>query len=233
MYRITENQRGFCTFFTLHKTNTMQQNQAFEPLKHIKNVQTGQSTLTHHNVHDVYDGIFNTQSGKKINILHPDSDTITIEDIASALSKICRFGGHTKSFYSVAQHSVLVAALAPDYLKKEALLHDAAEAYLGDVIKPLKVMLPEYAVIEQKFEEVIAEKFGIYYSYEAKKQIKYFDKQALELEHEAFQKNNTLPLQLVMDTYDLSVGENLGWNDIVAKCFFLQHYNEIFGIKKS
>ncbi|RYF85792.1 MAG: hypothetical protein EOO03_12755, partial [Chitinophagaceae bacterium] len=94
-----------------------------------------------HPVHAYQKGTFNTASGLAIDLNNIHSRDININDIATALSRIPRFGGHTCAFYSVAQHSVLVAALAPDYLKKEALLHDAAEAYLGDVIKPLKHIL--------------------------------------------------------------------------------------------
>ena len=80
---------------------------------------------THHNVHAVYDGLFNTASGGTISLIEPLLETITIGDIACGLSKVCRFGGQIKDFYSVAQHSVLVCMLAPDDLKFEALMHDA------------------------------------------------------------------------------------------------------------
>jgi len=102
-----------------------------------------------HNVHASDDGVFNTNSGLLVNLHKPTEDMICIEDIASALSKICRFGGHSSAFYSVAQHSVIVMALGSPYLCREALLHDAAEAYLGDVIKPLKNILgPVYEDLE-------------------------------------------------------------------------------------
>lgn len=142
-----------------------------------------------HPVHSVYDGIFNTATGKKISILNPDPATIDIEDIAIALSNICRFGGNIKHFYSVAVHSILVANIAPSSLKLEALLHDAAEAYVGDIIKPLKVILGKtYTDIEDRFMCSIITKFKLD---EAKlAMIKQYDKQALELEHERYQKGN-------------------------------------------
>lgn len=109
-----------------------------------------------------------TASGAYLNLEHPfQSEAIDIEVIAHALSNICRFGGHTSSFYSVAQHSVLVSEIVRPGLQLKALLHDAAEAYLGDVIKPLKVLLPEYARLERLVEEAIADKFGISSAYEA------------------------------------------------------------------
>lgn len=83
-------------------------------------------------------------SGRKFWPLDPRASEVSIKDIAHALSRICRFGGRCERFYSVAQHSVLVANLvkrAHPWLAMHALLHDAAEAYLGDVIRPLKVSL--------------------------------------------------------------------------------------------
>lgn len=138
-----------------------------------------------HNVHANKDGVFNAASGLLINLNGPTEAMINIEDIASALSKICRFGGHSNAFYSVAQHSVLVAALAPDYLCREALLHDAAEAYLGDVIKPLKNMLgAAYEELEFEFMKVIIRKFKL--DTDRLWEVKQYDKEALQIEHEAF-----------------------------------------------
>ncbi|HET8536456.1 MAG TPA: hypothetical protein VFL73_04675 [Solirubrobacteraceae bacterium] len=84
-----------------------------------------------------------TVSGKWVNPLDPDPEQFDIEDIARALGNLCRFGGHCRSFYSVAQHSVIVSQLveerggdAEDVFA--ALMHDAAEAYLGDMPHPLK-----------------------------------------------------------------------------------------------
>ncbi len=92
---------------------------------------------------------------------NPDSADYSIEVIAQSLSKICRFGGHCNEFYSVAQHSVSVSDLVPDELKMEALLHDAAEAFVGDMPTPLKQMLPEYKAIELEIEKSIRQKYGL------------------------------------------------------------------------
>ena len=102
-----------------------------------------------------------THSGIEFDVCNPDPDLIEIEDIAHALSHICRFTGHTKHFYSVAQHSYLCATLVPPEHALEALLHDAAEAYIGDVSSPLKAQLPGYQAIEAKLEQAIRQRFGL------------------------------------------------------------------------
>jgi hypothetical protein len=99
-----------------------------------------------------------------LDVLAPDPDKIRIEDIAHALSFLCRFNGHVRFHYSVAQHSILVAELAAarrgGELALGALLHDAAEAYLGDMISPLKALLPDFKRIESVVAKAIAKKFG-------------------------------------------------------------------------
>ena len=101
-----------------------------------------------------------TRSGT-VDFLKPDPNSIRIEDIAHALSLINRYGGHTPYPYSVAQHCVLASQVAPAGLELEALLHDAQEAYVGDMPTPLKALLPEYKVIEDRLEAVIRKKFGL------------------------------------------------------------------------
>lgn len=79
-----------------------------------------------------------TYSGRCALLLSPHPDMVSIDDIAVALSNQCRFLGHVRSFYSVAQHSVVVSRAVPNFLALAALLHDAAEAYVGDMPRPLK-----------------------------------------------------------------------------------------------
>jgi len=105
--------------------------------------------------------VIQTRSGIYFNLLNPRPEDVRIEDIAHALANLCRFGGHTREFYSVAQHSCLVAALVPDHLKLHALLHDAAEAYCGDMISPLKMCVPGYVTIQKRIEAAVAERFNI------------------------------------------------------------------------
>lgn len=122
-----------------------------------------------------------TFKGHYINVFNPRQEDIDIEDIAHALSHVCRFGGHTPEFYSVAQHSLEVMWLVPDELKLEALLHDASEAYMCDMPRPIKRNMPEYKSVENNLMKSIAEKFDL--KWPMPKEIKMADNKILEQEH--------------------------------------------------
>ncbi|MCS2155501.1 HD family hydrolase [Scandinavium sp. H11S7] len=102
-----------------------------------------------------------TLSGKKFNYQTATADDIDIEDIATALSHICRFAGHVPDFYSVAQHSVLTSLLVPAEFAFEALMHDVVEAYCQDIPAPLKALLPDYRRVEDRVDGLIRAKFDI------------------------------------------------------------------------
>lgn len=84
-----------------------------------------------------------TASGKLVHLGALTKDDIDIRDIAAALAKMCRFNGATRTFYSVAQHSVLVADMLYDdpVAACYGLLHDAHEAYVGDITRPCRVLI--------------------------------------------------------------------------------------------
>lgn len=86
---------------------------------------------------------------------------IDLRDIAHALSMQCRFNGHSKKFYSIAEHSILMHNLVRPEYALEALLHDAVEAYIGDIITPLKHYIPEIKTIERRIDRVIRSTFNL------------------------------------------------------------------------
>lgn len=102
-------------------------------------------------------------SGGRFYPMDPRPEEIHIEDIAHSLSMLNRFNGHASRPYSVAEHSVRVARLVPPDQRLAALLHDASEAYLADVPRPVKPYLPEYKEAEHAVEKAIAERFGLDY----------------------------------------------------------------------
>ena len=109
-----------------------------------------------------------TVSGRRVFFHDPKPEDIDLGDIAYALSGLYRWGGHTEPRWSVAQHSILGSSIIEKEFALEFLLHDAAEAYLGDIIRPLKRM-PEvaarYQIMEECLERVMAEKFGLLYPF--------------------------------------------------------------------
>lgn len=179
-----------------------------------------------HDVRDVHKGVFNTSSGQMIDLLNPDKETLNGWDICKGLAYTARFGGHTMNYYSVAQHSVLVAYLAPVELKKAALLHDASEAYLGDVIKPLKVLIGEkYAYVESRFMQAIGEKYGV--TREEFDAVKEYDMIALELEHKALQQGYMLDW---IDWWERNIKTPFSvWHPEYAFAQILKHWVAVFG----
>lgn len=177
------------------------------------------------------EGIINAYTRHKIDLVNPTPEMISIEDIAHALSNICRFGGHTGEFYSVAQHSILVWALCgneytPEIVtrKKIALLHDAPEAYLGDVVKPLKNALGEtYSLLELKMQDAICRKFSIALVDNWDPQLKELDKQACQLEFDYFFMDNRKALDRYFNTF-----ENTCWTPAQAKEMYLSIFKETF-----
>ena len=132
-----------------------------------------------------YDGLYvdnsiRTFSGKLVNILNTDPNSIVIEDIAHSLSFIPRFGGHLSRLYSVGQHSLSCSFLVDDEYKLEALMHDATEAYMTDIPSPIKHNLPDYKEMENNLHRVICNKFGL--PFPMSKEIKKIDKKMLEME---------------------------------------------------
>ncbi len=124
-----------------------------------------------------------TKSGVKFSLTKPKPEMVLLEDIAHGLSNICRFNGQCKEFYSVARHSLEVAQNVPTGLEIYGLLHDAAEAYIGDMSSPLKSLFPEFKKIEIRILNTIFEAFSIPYpNPEESKAVKEVDVQMLVTE---------------------------------------------------
>lgn len=100
-------------------------------------------------------------SGHYFDFENPEGSTIELTDIANGLANICRFTGQCHTFYSVAEHSIHCSHLVPPEHALAALMHDAAEAVMGDMSSPLKSLLPQYKEIEKRVEASILPRFGL------------------------------------------------------------------------
>lgn len=137
-------------------------------------------------------GKFTTYSGLEFSPEIIKTENITIKDIAHALSMICRFNGHIKNFYSVAQHCMQVS----DHLRELGfnnkiqlcgLLHDAAEAYLGDIPTPIKKTLSDYSLLDKQYQRTIFKCFGLLNTWEqVYLTIKEIDEEILKEEWELY-----------------------------------------------
>lgn len=121
-----------------------------------------------------------TNSGRLVDLASLSEEDIDIEDIAHALAHIVRFTGHANKPYSVAQHCMLVADLCPPEHRLWGLLHDASEAYLGDVSTPLKSLLPDYREIEERTQKIVAGRFDL--PWPMPPEVKDADREALMIE---------------------------------------------------
>lgn len=102
-----------------------------------------------------------TWSGHAFYPFDPKPDEVEIEDIAHALANSCRFNGHCEVFYSIAQHAYVVSNIVPPADALAGLLHDAAEAYVGDMVRPLKIRMPDFDAVEHRIWLAIAERYGL------------------------------------------------------------------------
>ncbi len=101
------------------------------------------------------------KSGGYLDFENLRTDDIRIDDIATGLGNCCRFAGQCSDFYSVAQHSYYVSTIVPEEDALYALLHDAAEAYIGDMTTPLKAMLPDYRRVEAAVSACVMAAFNL------------------------------------------------------------------------
>ncbi|HEY1080336.1 MAG TPA: HD family phosphohydrolase [Bdellovibrio sp.] len=122
-----------------------------------------------------------TYSGNRFNILDPNPADVKLEDIACALARQARFNGHTRFFFSVGQHSCLGAEISPTKeIALHMLFHDATEAYVGDLVSPVKALLPDFEIIESRIHWAISQAFGL--EYPLPKVVKQIDRRLLATE---------------------------------------------------
>lgn len=166
-------------------------------------------------------------SGAYFDFLTPEECDFTIDDIAHGLSMMCRFAGQCRTFYSVAQHSYLVSTLVSPEDALAGLMHDAAEAFIGDMAKPLKVLLPQYKEIERRVEAAIFARFRI--SQPLPNSIKEADIRMLVTEQQQIMRNH--------DDWDYTRGlspfdiEIPFWPPEIAKANFLARFDALFQSK--
>lgn len=160
-----------------------------------------------------------TISRKEMNVFKPTLDMIDIEDIAHALSNICRFTGQIPKFYSVAQHSVLCAQSVSNVNKQAALLHDASEAYLNDIATPIKNNLPDYKKVEDNLMKVIAKKFN--FEYPLNNEVHLMDKILFNAERRTFR--DTEESGITLQSFNISI-----WNPEKARKEFMKMYKNLF-----
>lgn len=163
-------------------------------------------------------------SGAAIDFMDPHEDQIDIEDIAHALSLLCRFGGHCREFYSVAQHSVLASENVESGYELEALLHDATEAYLVDMPRPIKQVLKGYRDIETGLDKVVRQKFSL--PEKMSGAVHLVDNQMLATEKRDLMKISERPWSNLPDPLDIKI-EPWSWD--FARNEFLNRYTILTG----
>jgi hypothetical protein len=166
-----------------------------------------------------------TYTGEVMEPLNPDPPLIHLRDIAHALSNNCRFTGHTRSFYSVAQHCVLASQIVPKELALTALMHDASEAYLSDISRPIK-MQPEFGDVykkyEKRLEEAIAVKFRLVYPFPP--EVKWADNVLLRSE-----QRDLMPDAFRHEGDDYLPQTIVPWLPAEAERTFLVRFNQVVG----
>lgn len=160
-------------------------------------------------------------SGRKFHILRPTIKDINIRDISWALSHICRFTGHTREFYSVAQHCCHVSDILPDEFKLHGLLHDSQESVCQDLAQPIKQYLPQYNEMEVRIEKLVAKKFGLAFPMPAA--VKSADMILLVTEMRDMMKNTDYK----MHPFSPLTERLHAWDSLKARCEFMKRFNRL------
>ena len=174
-----------------------------------------------------------TYTGKKFHLLEPHEDEVDIIDIAHALSQLCRFTGHSKTFYSIAQHSVLVSNLIDPQYAFAGLLHDAPEAYIGDWSRPLQKLPSLKSILEpihKKIYLAVCSRYGVCIDDNMLKAVAKADDILLATEVRDLMHNT----ELWSNVYGPPLPQVISpWTDKVAFITFLSRFVDLtMGIRK-
>lgn len=162
-----------------------------------------------------------TYTGRQFWPLDPRPDDVHIEDIAHALSMLCRFGGHCDRFYSVAEHSIYVSQFSQEHALW-GLLHDASEAYLVDIPRPLKRLMPDYRIIEAGVQFAICKAFGL--PAEMPAQVERADRAILMDERLQIMSGSAQAWSTDMEPLGVTIG---GYQPSTAKILFLEAFRRL------
>ncbi|MBV8973179.1 MAG: hypothetical protein JO290_12910 [Sphingomonadaceae bacterium] len=165
------------------------------------------------------------RSGSYFDYADPAGSDFTIEDIAVGLSRCARFAGQTATFYSVAEHSVWVSRLVPPRLALAGLMHDASEAFTGDMPSPLKRLCPEFKLIEHRVMMAVADRFG--FGWPEDPEVKAADLVMLSTEHRALRSPEIAATWLAdRPVADIRID---CLPDVEAERRFLERFDELRG----
>lgn len=170
-----------------------------------------------------------TVSGKRFYLLEPRLEDIDILDIAHGLSLQCRWTGQCKFHYSIAQHSYLCSFVGPDNEAFDRLMHDASEAYIGDMNRPLKHYTAAgaaYMTVESKLQKTIAERFG--FSIVEPMSVKLADNYLLYAERDqivGYKFDEAEDWDRYKDKGEITIEE---WTPQQAKKMFLTRFEELY-----
>lgn len=162
-----------------------------------------------------------TFTGRQFYPMDPRPDEVDIYDIAHSLAMQCRYNGHVKRFYSVAEHCVLMSRVIEPEYALWALLHDATEAYVGDMVRPLKLNMPEYRAAEDRVEAAIAAKFNLG---PMPKRVKEIDTAILLNERDALLSDPPRPWSITAEPIDVKIR---AWSPAQAETEYLTRFREL------
>lgn len=165
---------------------------------------------------------FLANSGREINPHIVNHEDLNPYWIAKSLSKVCRYNGHTKHFYSVAQHSVYVSLVVPREHAFCGLMHDATESICQDIIRPLKITWAEYAKIEEGVWQALSVKFGLPLQIPA--EVKRADNEVLLAERDQLLPKSETKWHFTEEPADIKIEE---MNDRQAFDFFAERWNQL------